>query len=126
MIESMHPIEYDDYGRMRYNPDIHFAQFEPWTDDDLDYLINWYEIIGLEEMSFALGKTESTIKHKVYKLRRTGKMSIPKTISKSKRILRREIDNKKATKEPTKVSKVAIRKNSTPLYHRNGGMQIAN
>ena len=33
---------------------------------------------------------------------------------------------KKATKEPTKVSEVAMRKNTTPLYHTNGGMQIAN
>lgn len=31
---------------------------------------------------------------------------------------------KKATKEPTKVSEVAIRKNSTPLYHMEGGIQV--
>jgi DNA-binding CsgD family transcriptional regulator len=33
---------------------------------------------------------------------------------------------KRATKEPTKVSEVAIRKNSTSLYHMEGGMQVAN
>ncbi|NMF04537.1 helix-turn-helix domain-containing protein [Clostridium beijerinckii] len=33
---------------------------------------------------------------------------------------------KKATKEPTKVSEVAMRKNSTSLYHMEGGMQVAN
>jgi len=32
----------------------------------------------------------------------------------------------KATKEPTKVSEVAMRKNSPSLYHMDGGMQVAN
>jgi RNA polymerase sporulation-specific sigma factor len=37
-----------------------------------------------------------------------------------------ECENKKATKEPSKVSEVAMRKNSTSLYHIQGGMQLAN
>lgn len=32
--------------------------------------------------------------------------------------------NKKATKEPTKVSEVAMRKSTAPLYHRMEVMQI--
>lgn len=42
--------------------------------------------------------------------------------------LRQQVNTalKKATKEPTKVSKVAMRKNSSSLYHTEGGMQIAN
>lgn len=35
-----------------------------------------------------------------------------------------ECENKKATKEPTKVSEVAMRKNSPSLYHRMEVMQI--
>ena len=42
--------------------------------------------------------------------------------------LRQQVNKalKKATKEPSKVSEVAMRKNSPSLYHTEGGMQIAN
>lgn len=35
------------------------------------------------------------------------------------------VEIKKTTKDPTKVSEVAMRKNSTPLYHMRGEMQVA-
>lgn len=81
-VDIVYPIEYDKCGRMKYNPGLHFAQFEPWNDEDLDYLINWYNIIGLEEMSLALGKTESKVINMVYKLRNKGLM---KTVQDTRR-----------------------------------------
>jgi hypothetical protein len=75
MIEQIAPIEYDICGRMKYNPDLHDRQGRPWEDDEKEYLINWYSKIGLEEMSLALGRTETTIATKVSIFRSQGKMS---------------------------------------------------
>lgn len=67
-------IEYDNQGRMKYNPELHFNQGQKWSKEDTDYLINWYHIVGVEEMSLALGRSEQTILEKVCKLRRKGIM----------------------------------------------------
>lgn len=74
MIEQIAPIEYDKAGRMKYNPDLHPNQCKLWQNDELDYLINWYSKIGLEEMSLALGRSEGTIATKVSMLRKKGVM----------------------------------------------------
>lgn len=68
-------IEYDNQGRMKYNPELHFNQGQKWSKEDTDYLINWYHIVGVEEMSLALGRSEQTIFEKVCKLRRKGIMT---------------------------------------------------
>ena len=75
MMEQTVPVVYDNAGRMKYNPDLHDRQGKPWDDEEKEYLIKWYTIIGLEEMSLALGRTEGTIASKVYLLRIQGKMS---------------------------------------------------
>lgn len=67
-------VEYDRYGRMKYNPELHENQGKPWSKEDLEYLIAWYEIIGAEEMSLALGRPEAVIANKVSKLRKSGLM----------------------------------------------------
>lgn len=87
-------IEYDSYGRMKYNPELHDNQGLPWEEDEIEYLIKWYDIIGMEEMSLALGRTEATVFSKVCRLRKEGKM--PKTIAKRYRvkILKEEVNGK--------------------------------
>lgn len=82
-------IEYDNWGRMKYNPEIHFNQGHNWTTEELDYLVNWLDKIGLEEMSLALGRTETSIATKVHKLRREGLMSKQNKIVNHPRLLRR-------------------------------------
>ena len=67
-------IEFDCNGRMKYNPELHFNQGEPWSYEDTKYLVEWLEIIGYEEMSLALGRTEATLRSKVFKLRKKGLM----------------------------------------------------
>ncbi len=88
-MEHIAPIEYDNAGRMKYNPDLHPNQGKPWSDEDKDYLINWYSKIGLEEMSLALGRSEATIAQKVTKFRNRGIMSKEKP-PKVKRFLKSE------------------------------------
>lgn len=47
---------------------------ELWSDEDLDYLINWYERTSAAEMSLALERPEASIRSKVCKLRKKGLM----------------------------------------------------
>lgn len=82
-------IEFDDYGRMKYNPELHTNQGKPWSYEDIKYLIDWIEIIGYEEMSLALGRTESTLRDKVFKLRKNGLMGKPTKKIHHQKLLRR-------------------------------------
>ena len=68
-------IEYDSAGRMRYNPELHDRQGQPWTVEETQYLIEWYHKIGAEEMSLALGRSENTIATRINRLRSKGVMS---------------------------------------------------
>lgn len=84
-------LEFDAQGRMKYNPELHFSQGTPWNEEDTKYLIEWYDIIGMEEMGLALGRTEKTIAEKVSRLRKAGIMSKAKK-KYHLRLLRRDID----------------------------------
>lgn len=67
-------VEYDRWGRMKYNPVFHENNGKTWTQEDLQYLIDWFDIIGVEEMSFALSRTMGTIQNKVAELRKSNRM----------------------------------------------------
>jgi hypothetical protein len=62
--QGIQTIEYDNCGRLKYNSILHPNQGMPWSTEDKEYLIEWLDKIGLEEMSLALGRTESTISEK--------------------------------------------------------------
>lgn len=68
---------YNKLGRMLYNPEYHKNTGEPWTMDDLSYLISWYDKIGPTEMAFALERTETSVMQKVNSLRKEGVMVTP-------------------------------------------------
>lgn len=78
-------IEYDQYGRMKYNPEYHENNGKPWTEEELEYLVKWYNMIGLEEMSLALGRTMGTVNNKVRKMRREGLMETPEVQIRTKK-----------------------------------------
>lgn len=70
----MEQIEYDHFGRMKYNKEFHSKNGTPWTYSDQQYLIQWYDKISPEEMSLALDRTSNTIAEQVNKLRKKGVM----------------------------------------------------
>lgn len=80
-------IEYDVEGRMRYNPYYHSNHGKPWLYEDIKYLIEWYDKIGAEEMSLALGRTISTVMSKVNILRKKGLISNKRIYKKRVRTL---------------------------------------
>ncbi len=65
---------YDDYGRMKYHPKYHPNQGKPWTTEDQKYLIEYYEQLGPEQISFDLGRTIHTVMTRAYELRKKGVM----------------------------------------------------
>lgn len=65
-------IKYDKKGRMLYNKEFHARQYEKWTWEEDLYLMEYYKIDGLEMMSYALEKKESTVYGRVSYLRSLG------------------------------------------------------
>lgn len=70
--------ERDKMGRLKYNPELHPNHNKKFEEEDILYIIEWYEKIGGEEISFALGRTEGTIQSKVMLLRKKGMMPTAK------------------------------------------------
>lgn len=176
MVEVIENIEivYDDFGRIKYNPVLHPNHGTQWSTEDKEYLAEWLDKIGLEEMSLALGRPETSISEEARKLRIQGKMKadtkarnprlLKVELNKGKKRKKRtewktkltqsEIENivelrksktlnelanmynvsittifaaiKRATKNSDQSVQSSIDKNSTPLYHMEEGMQIAN
>jgi len=75
-------ITYDKQGRMSYNPEFHFAHGKPFTESDLEYICKFYEVDEARTISFAIGKTEHTIRSKVDLLRRKGLFEYYRTLNK--------------------------------------------
>ena len=67
-------LNYDDIGRISYTPEYHTKKGSKWLDEDIEYLINWYDKVGIEEMTFALERPQVTIMTKAVELRRKGLM----------------------------------------------------
>lgn len=66
-------LEYTESNRrMRYNPEFHFNQGKVWTIKEVMYLCGMWGSQKTRDISFALGRTESTCLTKVYALRRRG------------------------------------------------------
>ena len=63
---------YDAYGRMNYHPEFHPNQGTPWTTTDQNYLIEFYEKLGPEQVSLELGRTIHTVMTRAYELRKRG------------------------------------------------------
>lgn len=68
------PVTYDRYGRMNYHPDFHAKNKKPWTISDQKYLIENYEKIGPDSMSFTLERTIHTVMQRACELRKKGLM----------------------------------------------------
>lgn len=68
----MEDITYDHYGRMNYNPELHFAHGKRFTEEEKAYICKFYEFDGAEFVSLALGKTEKTIYQYYSQLKKQG------------------------------------------------------
>lgn len=67
-------LERDAQGRYKYDPEYFGNTGKPYTYEEVEYLMNWYEKVGMEEMAFALERTPVSIEMKVRQLRKQGLM----------------------------------------------------
>lgn len=72
-----HQIEYDRFGRMRYHPEFHPNNGKPWTTTEQKYLLDYYYVIGAEQISFDLGRTIQTIYEYASRMRHDGLLGKP-------------------------------------------------
>ncbi|MEG0259890.1 MAG: DNA-entry nuclease [Lysinibacillus sp.] len=75
-------ISYDNYGRMLYHPEFHFAHGKTFSESDLEYICKFYEVDHTRNIAFAIGKTEHTIRTKVSKLQKEGLFNYYKNLNK--------------------------------------------
>jgi hypothetical protein len=64
--------DFDECGRMNYDPRFHFAMGKPYTVGELMYLCRFYEHDGVKSLAFALGKPEQALTNVVIQLRKKG------------------------------------------------------
>lgn len=67
-IRDIKGLEYDNYGRLKHHPQIHFNAGKRFTDEELAYLCKFYGHDERRTISFALGYSEATIDNKYRKL----------------------------------------------------------
>lgn len=68
---------YDSQNRLQYTPDLHKNRGRPWSTHEESYVIGHYDLLGAEQMSFALERPITAICNRVYELRKAGKMKKP-------------------------------------------------
>lgn len=61
-------VQYDTFGRMKYNPEYHDNHGKRWSKEDLIYLCSMHGAMKRKDLSLALGRTETTVAMKLYTL----------------------------------------------------------
>lgn len=70
--EVCEDVAHDKNGCMKYHPFFHRNNRMKWTKEDIEYLVKWYNIIDIEEMSLALERTVRSVQQKVVSLSEIG------------------------------------------------------
>lgn len=81
-MEVTEHYEFDSFNRMLYNPEFHFSHGKPFSESDLEYVCKFHEVDTLRAISFAVGKTETSVANKISQLKRTGKYGYYKRLNK--------------------------------------------
>lgn len=75
--------QYDNHGRLLYNPQYHPNQGAVWTQDDITYLCSMHGGMSIKHLSMALGRTQTTIATKLYDLQKQGKYEYYRQLGKA-------------------------------------------
>lgn len=63
---------YDNWGRLKYNSELHDRHGEKWTKDELIELCGLWEVADKRDIALGLGRTDGVCRTKVYNLRKIG------------------------------------------------------
>lgn len=72
MFETEDNFEYDRHGRVKAHPYFHPNQGKKWAREDLFYLCRYWDYASMTEMSYALGRTETSCASQVCFLKKNG------------------------------------------------------
>lgn len=75
-------VEYDKFGRIIYNPELHENQGTLWSEEDMEYLCKYESIDELETVAMALGRTRGTVAEKLKNIRKNGQFEYYKNLNK--------------------------------------------
>lgn len=75
-------FQYDNFGRMKYHPEIHFSHGKPFTEVELEYICKYHEVDDLKTLAFAIGKTEMTVATRITLLKKEGKFQYYRRLNK--------------------------------------------
>ena len=81
--EREQQLEYDKYGRLKYNPAYHPNQGKPWTTKENIYLCKYYKTenirskrgvreSNIKSLSLDMGRTINSIRSQLLYLRKSG------------------------------------------------------
>lgn len=65
-------IEYDSFGRMKYNPEFHPNNKKQMYESDYEYLCRFYEVDDIKTLSMAMGRSETSLYQRVSYLKKIG------------------------------------------------------
>lgn len=78
--EKDEELEYDQFNRIKYNPEFHENHRKPFEEEDFIYMCQNYGSKSCRDIAFALGRTEATIYRLVSVLRKNGKFDYYKSL----------------------------------------------
>lgn len=76
------PVEYDSTRRMKYHPDFHANNGNPWSEEELEYLCKYGDYDNLNTISLALERTYGTVAQKKKILKADGLYDYYKNLNK--------------------------------------------
>jgi len=65
-------IEYDLWGRMKYNAELHENHSKHYVEEELIYICSMWDFSLTADIGLAIGKTQTAVRQKVYCLRKNG------------------------------------------------------
>ncbi|MDO8729530.1 MAG: hypothetical protein Q7K26_06675 [bacterium] len=83
----MEPVTYDKQGRMKYHPEFHAKQKQPWTTSEQKFLVENYELFGPEQISLEMERTVNTVMKRASDLRKKGLLKRPEKKRNHKRTI---------------------------------------
>lgn len=79
----------DNSGRIQYTPELHENQRKGWKPSEIRYLIDNFYVIGSEEISLALGRTEGAVEDMASKMRKAGRLIRPEGFTQTRKQIKR-------------------------------------
>lgn len=73
-------VEYDNFGRMKYDPSYHPRQFATFTEEESAFIVRYYKRGEVKRLSLEVGRTCKSLRQHMWKLKRDGRLESLKQV----------------------------------------------